>query len=186
MKTLINRKMSEEELKYPIGKFLKPETITKELLEKYLFDLENFPARLKKEVENLTDEQLDTPYRTGGWKIRQVVNHCADSHMNALIRFKLTLTEEKPVVKPYFEERWAELADSKAISIEPAISMLEGLHHRWIVLLKSLTEEQLRRSFIHPEHQREFKLEEIIALYAWHSNHHLAHITTLKKIKEWE
>lgn len=179
--------MTEEKLKYPIGKFIKPDrdSLTKELLEKYIAEIEIFPSRLRSEVENLTDEQLGAQYRPNGWTIRQVVNHCADSHINGFVRFKLTLTEEKPIVKPYFEERWAELIDSKAIPIEPALKMLEGLHQRWTILLKSLKEEQLKRSFIHPENEREISLEETISLYAWHGNHHLAHITTLKKIKNW-
>lgn len=178
--------MTEEKLKFPIGKFEKPDSFTKELFETYVRDIELFPLRLRKEVENLTDEQLNTQYRPNGWTIRQVVNHCADSHMNFLMRLKLTLTEDKPIVKPYFEERWAELIDSKSVPIEPALAMLDGLHQRWAILLKSLTVEQLKRSFIHPAHGQEFKLEENISLYAWHCNHHLAHITTLKRTKNWE
>jgi len=178
--------MKINHLKFPIGEFKKPDTLTSEILGKYIKDIESFPKRLRAEVENLTDEQLDTPYRPDGWTIRQVVNHCADSHMNSLTRFKLALTEDKPTIKPYFEERWAELADSKTMPIDSALLMLEGLHKRWTVLLKSLTDDDLKRSYFHPQNGREYRLEESIGLYAWHSNHHLAHITTLKQIKNWK
>jgi hypothetical protein len=174
-----------EQLKFPIGKFEKPSVITTHLLSQFIFDIEEFPLRLRIETEHLSDEQLDTVYRPDGWTIRQVINHCADSHMNSLIRFKLALTEDKPIIKPYFEDKWAELADSKKMPIEPTLRMIEGLHNRWVVLLKSLTDEQLKRSFIHPEHGREISISENIAIYAWHCNHHLAHITTLKKQKNW-
>ncbi len=177
--------MSHELLKFPIGKYVKPEVITEQQLVQYKTTINSFPSRLTKEVDNLTDEQLDTPYRPDGWTIRQVVNHCADSHMNSLIRFKLTLTEDKPIVKPYFEERWAELSDSKTMPIKPALKMLEGIHERWTVLLNNLKPEELSRVFIHPEHGKEFRLDENIGIYAWHCNHHLAHITTLKKQKGW-
>jgi uncharacterized damage-inducible protein DinB len=162
-----------------------PDLVTPEALGKYIADIESFPTKLRAEVENLTDEQLDTPYRPDGWTIRQVVNHCADSHMNGLARLKLALTEDKPTIKLYLENRWAELADSKTMTIEPALLMLDGLHKRWATLLKSLTEDDLTRIYIHPEHGREFRLEESIGLYAWHCNHHLAHITELKKRMKW-
>ena len=177
--------MNIEQLKYPIGKFKMPDTVTSETIEKFILVIESFPARLKTEVENLTDEQLDTPYRPEGWTIRQVVNHCADSHMNALIRFKLALTEDKPTITPYFEERWAELADSKTMPIESSLIILDGLHQRWIFLLKSLTEDDLKKSYLHPQNGREYRLEENMGLYAWHCNHHLAHITELKKRRNW-
>ena len=175
--------MSLEKLKYPIGKFQVPETITPALINECITVIENFPVQLKQEVVPLTNEQLDTKYRPDGWTIRQVVNHCADSHMNSLMRFKLALTEEKPLIRPYFEDRWAELADSKTMRINAALQMLEGIHERWTVLLKSLSNEQLKRSFVHPEHGKESTLEETICMYAWHCRHHLAHITGLKKEK---
>ena len=177
--------MNLEEMKFPIGQFKMPDLVTPEIIGKYITDIESFPKRLRAEVENLTDEQLDTPYRPDGWTIRQVVNHCADSHMNGLARLKLALTEDKPTIKPYFENRWAELADSKTIPIEPALLILDGLHNRWAILLKALSEDDLKRIYIHPEHGKEFRLEESIGLYAWHCNHHLAHITELKKRKNW-
>ncbi|NWF88791.1 MAG: putative metal-dependent hydrolase [Ignavibacteriaceae bacterium] len=177
--------MNIEQMKYPIGKFKLPDIITTEIIEKFILVIESFPARLKAEVENLNEEELDTPYRPEGWTIRQVVNHCADSHMNGLIRHKLLLTEDKPTIKPYMEDRWAELADSKTMPIASALLILDGVHKRWTVLLKSLNQDDLKRIYIHPEHGKEFPLEESIALYAWHCNHHLAHITELKKRKNW-
>ncbi|MET4082853.1 hypothetical protein ABIB40_002817 [Pedobacter sp. UYP30] len=173
-------------LKFPIGQFIKLQEITDEILYGYIESISSFPSRLKKEVEHLSDFHLNTPYRVDGWTIRQVINHCADSHMNSLIRFKLTLTEDNPIIKPYYEARWAELVDSKEIRIEPAIKMLEGIHERWTVLLNSLTKAQLERTFIHPEHGKKFRLDENIGLYAWHCNHHLAHITSLKELKGWK
>ena len=174
-----------DSLRFPIGKFEAPTVLTQEIIDRYVKDIETFPARLKQAVIGLNDAQLDTPYRPDGWTIRQVVNHCADSHMNSLIRFKLALTEEEPTIKPYYEERWAELADSKTMPIAPALSLLEGLHQRWTVLLKSLGSEDLAKTFIHPEHGKRFRLDENIGVYAWHGNHHLAHITTLKKSMNW-
>lgn len=178
--------MDIEALRFPIGKYVKPEKFTKEIVQQYLEDISTFPQRLKKEVVHLSDEQLNTEYRPNGWSIRQVVHHCADSHMNALIRFKLALTEHRPTIKPYLENRWATLSDAVSLPIEPSIKILEGVHERWTVLLFNLTEDQLNLSFIHPEHGREIFLNESMGMYAWHGNHHLSHITTLKKSREWK
>jgi len=175
-----------ERLKFPIGKFDKPAIITKEILSKWVDDILTFPNRLSNEVVSLTDQQLDTQYRPEGWTIRQVVHHCADSHMNSLTRLKLTLTEEQPTIKPYLEERWAELPDTKNMPILPSLKMLEGIHERWAFLLNKLTDEQLARIFIHPEHGQIFRIDENIGLYAWHCNHHLAHITETKKRGNWK
>ena len=177
--------MIDYNLRYPIGENQKPEIITEKILNDYFSDIENFPSKIRAETEHLNDEQLDTQYRPEGWTIRQVVNHCADSHMNSLMRFKLALTEDEPAIRPYFEDRWAELADSKSISIEPALKMLEGIHERWVVLLRSLTMDQFSKIFIHPEHGNKFCLDENTGYYAWHCNHHLAHITELKKKMNW-
>ena len=174
-----------EKLKFPIGQHEKPEVITPALMLEYISKISAFPAKLKKEVIHLTDEQLDTPYRPGGWTIRQVVHHCADSHMNALTRFKLALTEDNPTIKPYHEELWAELADSKKLDINPSLTLLEGLHQRWATLLNSLSASDLERSFIHPAHGNKVFLNENASIYAWHGEHHLAHITELKKTKNW-
>lgn len=178
--------MDIEKLKFPIGKFVKPTTITNNILATWIADISAFPKRLSDEVLNLTDEQLDTQYRSGGWTIRQVVHHCADSHMNSLTRLKLCLTEDLPTIKPYFEERWAELFDAKNMPIQSSLKMLEGIHERWTVLLNHLTADQLKRIFIHPEHGKTFSVEENIGIYAWHCNHHLAHITETKKRQNWK
>lgn len=178
--------MNLEELKFPIGQFRKSLSIKAAFLNRCRKDIATFPTRLQKEVKHLSAEQLDTPYRPEGWTIRQVVHHCADSHMNSLIRFKLTLTEDKPSIKPYFEDRWAELSDSKNMPIEPSIKILEGVHERWVMILNNLLPEDLHRIYIHPEYGKEFALDEAICLYAWHCNHHLAHITTLKATKGWK
>lgn len=174
-----------EKLKYPIGKFVAVEEYSSNYLSQRIEEIASFPERLKKEVQHLSEEQLETPYRPNGWTIRQVVHHCADSHMNCFIRFKWALTEDKPTIKFYYENRWAALEDNKTMPIEPSLMFLEGLHFRLAYLMKALTSEQLERAFMHPEHGKEFQLKEIIGLYAWHGNHHLAHITTLKKRKNW-
>src|SRR5690606_7067492 len=167
------------DLRYPIGKFEKPTTISAQDLSSWMDTIAAFPARIAKEVLSLTDEQLDTPYREGGWTVRQVVHHCADSHTNAMIRFKLAITEPSPVIKPYEEALWAQLPDSKS-PLAPSLSILEGLHERWNVLLRSLCNDDLKRTYIHPDHGRPIPLDEVVGMYAWHCAHHLAHITTLK------
>lgn len=174
-----------EKLRYPIGKFITPEFYSNNYLDEKIAEIGSFPERLKKEVINLTEEQLDTPYRQDGWTVRQVIHHCADSHMNCFIRIKWALTEDKPIIKFYHEDRWAEMHDNLTMPIQPTLSFLEGLHYRLAYLMKSLNEEDLEKIFIHPEHNSEFKIKEIIGLYAWHGNHHLAHITELKKKKGW-
>ncbi len=168
-----------ENLKYPIGKYSKPDSITPEMLSDYISVIETFPQQISHEVVSLSNEQLNNTYRPGGWSIRQLVHHCADSHLNAFTRFKLALTEDQPTIKPYMEALWAELADSKTL-IEPSLKMIEGTHQRWSVLLKSLSHEDFQKSFIHPEHGRVFLLEESLALYAWHCRHHLEHIRKAK------
>jgi len=175
-----------EELKYPIGKFQKPEAFTPQLLSSYISVINHFPQKLKQEVEHLTDEQLDTPYRPDGWTVRQVVNHCADSHANALVRVKLALTENTPTITAYMQDLWAELPDCKNMPIQPALMMLQGMHSRWTIVLKNLGEKEWDRAYIHPEKGREIKLNESAASYAWHCNHHLAHITELKKRMGWK
>ncbi len=174
-----------EKLKYPIGRFVKPEQITADHITQGIEDIASFPERLHKEVAHLSEEQLDTPYRPEGWTIRQVVHHCADSHINSIMRFKLALTEDKPTIRPYHEERWAELADSKTLDIAPSLELLNGLHTRWVVLLNSLTNNDLERTFIHPDNNQEWTVKENILNYAWHCNHHLAHITSLKARLSW-
>jgi hypothetical protein len=171
-------------LKYPIGEYVKTIGPTKEELGAFISDIHLFPQRLREAVESLTQAQLDTRYRADGWTIRQVIHHCADSHMNSFIRFKLALTEDNPTIKPYWEDRWAELVDSK-MAIEFSLHILDGLHTRWTALLDSLTVAELKKTFSHPEHTTPFKIDEYIGMYAWHCNHHLAHITELIKRRSW-
>lgn len=173
-----------EQLRYPLGRHEKPARFTGDKLQEYISTIEHFPARLAEEVSGLTDEQLDTPYRPDGWTIRQLVHHCADSHMNALIRFKLALTEETPTIKPYLEARWAELPDSR-MPVAVSLELLSGLHSRWAALLKSLKPADLERTYIHPEHGATFRLDETMSLYDWHCRHHLAHVTELKERMGW-
>lgn len=170
--------MSEhlEKLKYPIGKFVVPNQITKEHLQEWINIIEAFPETLKKILSNLEENQLKLIYRPEGWTIEQVVHHCADSHMNSFIRFKLALTEDKPIIRPYFEDRWAKLPDVLNVDLSASLEILYGLHHRWVVLLKSLEEKDLNKEFVHPEHGITTSLKENIGIYAWHCQHHLAHI----------
>jgi hypothetical protein len=174
-----------EKLRFPIGKYTAPESYTNDILSNYINTISDFPEAIKKETAYLSDDQLDTPYRPGGWTIRQVVHHCADSHINSYTRFKLALTEDTPVIKPYQEDKWAELEDGRILPVIHSLNILEGLHFRWVILLKSLSYEDLKKTFIHPEGNRKIELVENISIYAWHCNHHLAHITELKKRKGW-
>ena len=174
-----------EKLKFPIGKFEAPTTIPKSTLENWINDIASFPSKISQEVIHLNQKQLETPYRPQGWTIRQVVHHCADSHMNCLTRIKLALTEDNPIIKPYFEERWAELDDSKFLDIAPSLNMIESIHYRWVVLLKGLNEDQLARTYVHPGDGKTYRIDENTGLYAWHCNHHLSHITQAKKQNNW-
>ena len=174
-----------ENLKYPIGKFNKPVSFSASDRAERIGVIERLPARLSAEMSGLSDAQCDTPYRPGGWTIRQVVHHLADSHLNSFVRMKLTLTEENPTIKPYFEDRWATTPDAAAMAVKPGLDLLSGLHARWTVLLRSLGEKDFQRTFFHPQRQQSMSLDENLALYAWHCSHHLAHITGLKKMKGW-
>ena len=167
-----------ELLKYPIGKFKLPESISEQSIHEAISTIKDFPTHLFSAVSAFSPAQLDTPYRPGGWTVRQLVHHCADSHCNAYVRFKLALTEENPTIKPYDEGSWAQLPDSK-LPIEPSIEMIRAIHLRWGVLLESMTTEQFERTYFHPEKQKSQPLKEITFLYAWHSQHHLAHIQHL-------
>ena len=175
----MNEQHNLEKLKYPIGKFQVDGIINKTQIEEWIKQIEVLPAKLRDAVKNLTKEQLNTPYRPGGWAVRQVVHHVADSHLNAYIRFKLALTEDKPVIKPYDEKRWGELPDYQ-LGVEEPLVFLDSLHKRWVNLLTHLSEMDLEKEFLHPESGTK-NLKETIGHYAWHGNHHLAHITSLKK-----
>ena len=171
----------DEHLRYPTGKFKAPVSYTNEDFRKWTTVIKLFPGKLRLAVMSLNEKQLDTQYRTGGWTIRQVVHHVADSHMNSLLRFKWALTEENTIIKPYEEADWALLPDYR-MPVEPSLRILEGLHQRWVALLESFTEEQWGRTFIHPASGDTVTLKKALSLYAWHCNHHLAHITeTIKK-----
>ena len=173
------------QLQYPIGKYIAPSDIDQAFIESSIADIASFPRRLADVVADLSEHQLDTPYRPGGWTVRQVVHHCADSHMNSWIRFKLALTEDKPVIRPYFEDRWADLPDTKLMNIEPALLLLTALHEKWVFLLRSLNRSDLERTYVHPEQGKEYRLDVVIGLYAWHCNHHLAHTSSLKVSRGW-
>jgi hypothetical protein len=174
-----------EDLKYPIGKPNIPNEITKIHIEDWIQTIEDFPERLEVLVSKLSDEQLDTPYREGGWTIRQVIHHCADSHHNSYTRFKWALTEDNPIIKAYYEGRWAELLDAKFGPIDLSLNVLKALHAKWVFFLKLLNPKQLNTFFIHPEGNEKVTLKENIGIYAWHCNHHYAHIENLIKRKNW-
>lgn len=173
-----------QDLRYPIGKFSAQDTYTKEETIGFIENIESFPIRLEKEVVTLSDEQLDTPYREGGWTVRQVIHHLADSHMHAYIRVKWTLTEDSPIIKAYFEKLWAETPENSG-KISLSIDLLKALHVKWSLLLKSIPDEKLERYFVHPETQRQVRINTLMGMYAWHGNHHLAHITGLKARMGW-
>jgi len=180
--------MTEKELnnlKYPIGQFECPNNISKNHIESWISILEHFPNRFENLVCKLTVEQLDTTYRPKGWTVRQVVHHVSDSHHHSYIRFKWALTEDKPVIKYYYEHLWAELPDAKTAPIQMSLEHLKAVHVKLVYLLKGLNEDDLNRSFIHPEHNDEIFLKKNIGIYAWHSNHHYAHIENLLKCKGW-
>ncbi|KOO52678.1 metal-dependent hydrolase [Viridibacillus arvi] len=165
--------------RFPIGEFVCTEHISTEEIKSWLNEIRTLPMRLMEVVHHLSDEELEYTYREGSWTIRQIVHHIADSHMNAYIRFKLALTEENPIIKPYAEEKWAGLPDSK-LSIVSSLNIIESLHERWVHLIENVTDEQLKRAFIHPD-SGIVSLEKNIGIYAWHGNHHLAHIKNALK-----
>ena len=174
------------DLRYPIGRFTPPDaaTATAVTYARLIDEIERAPRELRAAVEGLTDAQLDTPYRDGGWTVRQVAHHVPDSHLNAYVRFKLALTEDAPVVKPYDEARWAELPDSRR-PIAGSLAMLDALHDRWVALLRAMSDEQWRRGYVHPEQGRTVPLDEVLGLYAWHGRHHTAHVTRLRERMGW-
>jgi hypothetical protein len=183
MKNIIDT-LHDDLLRYPIGRYDSSREVSAEALEQALRDLEALPGQLRQAVQGLSDNQLNTPYRAGGWTLRQVVHHLADSHMNSYIRFKLALTEDNPTIKPYEEDRWAELPDSKQEPVEVSLTLLEALHHRWLVLLRSLSITDWQRHFMHPQSGKT-TLAKAAGLYAWHGRHHLAHISNLRELHKW-
>lgn len=165
-----------EHLKYPIGRYKRQLVIKPSHIDNWIATIEEQPTKFKALVEHLSETELNTPYRPEGWTIRQVVHHVVDSHMNSLIRFKWTLTEDNPTIKAYYEDRWARLEDYKQTPVAVSLQLLTSLHQRWVILLKSLTPEQLKRTFVHPESGDTIPLDALIGMYAWHGNHHIAHI----------
>ena len=172
------------DLRFPIGKFHFDGPLSEEHKKTSLDEIARTPANLRAAVKGLSQAQLDTPYRPGGWTIRQVVHHVPDSHLNSYVRFKLALTEDEPTIKPYAEDRWAELADTKSTPVEVSLTLLESLHDRWVRLLRSLTPADWKRTFRHPD-LGPMTLEKTLALYAWHGRHHVAHITALREREGW-
>ena len=173
-----------EQLQYPIGKFQKPEIISRKTIDAWIGEIASFPERIEKAIAGMNEAQLDTQYRPDGWTVRQVVHHCADSHMNSFIRFKLALTEDNPQIKPYEEQLWAEAPDYD-MDTAVSIALLKALHSRWVVLLRSISEKDFSKTFYHPGSQKIYRLDINTGIYAWHCNHHLAHITELKMREGW-
>ena len=172
-----------EDLRYPVGKFDKS-TIGSENRAESIKTIHHLPKVIENAVIGLTEEQLDTPYRPGGWTLRQTVHHVADSHINSYVRFKLALTEdEPPTIVPYYEDRWAELTDSR-LPIQVSLPIIEGVHRRWVNLLTTMSDEDFQKIFKHPE-TGDWTLDDALALYAWHSRHHTAHITRLREREGW-
>ncbi len=174
--------MNTEKLKYPIGKFNEPTNITSKEVKKWINIIKTFPDKLKTEIATLSTVELNYKYRPDGWNIKQIVGHCLDSHTNSIIRFKLALTEENPLIRPYNESEWAKLVDTLFYDIQENLELLSLTHKRWIFLLESLTDKQLNRTFIHPDGNEIVTLKLNIAIYAWHCEHHLQHVINAKHL----
>jgi len=170
-------------LRYPTGKFQRPASLDTDARARAIDIIAGTPARLREAVRGLTAEQIETPYRPGGWVVRQVVHHVPDSHLNAFIRFKLALTENEPTIKPYDESEWAKLADTR-VPLETSLTLLEAVHERFVVLLRAMTPTEFERMLVHPETGRQ-RLDQVLALYAWHGPHHIAQITSLRERQGW-
>jgi uncharacterized damage-inducible protein DinB len=169
--------------RYPIGRFAMPAEVTGAFRSECIEQIAEAPARLREAVADLTDEQLDTPYRPQGWTIRQLVHHVADSHLNAYTRIRLALTEDQPTIKPYDQARWATLADT-SLPVALSLQLLDALHARWVHLVRAVDEPAFERAFVHPEDGR-ITLDEALARYAWHGRHHTAHVTALRRRMGW-
>ncbi len=175
----------QEQLKYPIGQFEAPETITEAHVSEWIQVLETLPERLQGLVEDLSEEQLETPYRPGGWTLRQLIHHIPDSHLNSYIRFKWALTEDRPMIKAYDEKAWSNLLDARTAPIQMSLDFMKVVHSKLVYLLKGLSKQQLQRTFTHPDGGLETPLDENIGRYAWHGSHHYAHIEGLLRRKGW-
>lgn len=170
--------------RYPIGKFTYNSPPDQQQRQKFIQDIEQAPAALRAAVQGLSPQQIETPYRDGGWTVRQLVHHVPDSHMNAYVRFRLALTEDAPTIKPYMEDRWAKLPDVQSIPLEVSLSLLDSMHTRWVSLLRSMEPQDWKRTFNHPE-LGSVSLDKSLGLYAWHGRHHVAHVTELRKKMSW-
>lgn len=170
--------------RYPIGKY-EAQPYAEKQKKEWLQDIQFLPALLEQSLENLDEHQLQTPYREGGWTLKQVVHHLADSHINAYVRFKLALTEENPTIKPYQEALWAQLDDVERVPVNISVTLLYTLHSRWHAAMLKLDEAGWQRTLVHPQHNRQMSLWQLLGMYAWHGRHHVAHITTLREQKGW-
>ncbi len=170
--------------RFPIGRFDRSAPITPEQIPALVEQVADVPARVRAAVEGLADAQLDTPYREGGWTVRQLVHHLPDSHMNAYVRFRLALTEAEPTIKPYDEAGWAELEDARTAPVEVSLALLDALHDRWTRLLRAMRPEDFQRTLRHPDHGV-MRLDATLGLYAWHGRHHTAHLTALRERMGW-
>ncbi len=173
------------DLRYPIGNY-EPQPYNEELKQRWLYDIKYLPTDLEIAIQTLDSFQFDTPYREGGWSVKQVVHHVADSHMNAYMRFKLGLTEDNPVIKTYDEKKWAILADIDSIPVNVSVTLLHALHQRWYASLSELSDEQWQRTIFHPEQKKAITLWHLLGMYAWHGKHHVAHITELIERNNWK
>lgn len=171
--------------RFPIGPFQRRDELSNDERRELLDHIEQTPARMRAAVAGLSDEQLDTPYREGGWTLRQVVHHVPDSHLNAYCRLKLALTEEQPVIRPYDESEWAKLEDARATPGEVSLTLLESLHARWMVLFRAMNPDDFRRTFKHPDHPGTQTIDWLVAMYAWHGRHHVGHITSTRERLGW-
>lgn len=180
-----SKSMELTQLQYPIGQYRQPDPITPEHLQSWTRQIAGLPGRLEAALTGLTDAQLDTPYRPGGWTVRQLVHHIADSHLNACCRVRLALTEDSPNIKPYDQDEWVKLPDAMTLPVGPSLNIIRGVHARWAFLLSNLDGTGFLRSFVHPEYGTVFTIASATGLYAWHGGHHLAHILELKKRNGW-
>ena len=177
---------ASEDLRYPIGRMnLQDDPADARQRDEWIRTIEGLPQRLREAVKGFTPQQWDTPYRPGGWSVRQLIHHIPDSHLNAYTRFKLALTEDEPTIKPYDEAAWATLPDTQTTDPEVSLKLLEAVHTRWVVLLRAITDAAYRRTLRHPAAGRTFTLDQMLAQYAWHSEHHLRHITALCERQDW-
>jgi hypothetical protein len=176
---------SQDPLRYPVGDFQRPENPTPAQAAAWIAEIAALPAELRAAVTGLSEARLDTPYRDGGWTVRQVVHHIADSHLNAYCRIRLAVTENEPTIRPYDEKAWAELPDARSGPIDVSVALIDALHTRWAALASTFTTDDLRRIYHHPEHAKPMVIDSTLAMYSWHGKHHVAHITSLRERMGW-